>query len=104
MILPADFGWLMLVGLAAQVVDRSMGTGYVVSASALLVTLTVSVVLWLQLGRFTIAAPVALILGAAAGLPLAAFLTRHLPGRAAALGVGIVIFALAAAGLQLSLT
>jgi hypothetical protein len=104
MILPADVGWLMLVGLAAQVVDRSMGSGYAVSASALLVTVTMSVVLWLQLGQFTIAAPVALILGAAAGLPLAGFLTRHLPGRAVALGVGVAIFALAAAGLQLSLT
>jgi len=104
MMLAADFGWLMLVGFAAQVVDRSMGGGYAVTISALLATLTLSIVVWLQLGQVSIVAPVALVLGAAAGLPLAGFLTRHLPGRALSLGVGVVIFAVAAAGLQLSLT
>jgi hypothetical protein len=104
MTLPPDFGWLMLAGLAAQIVDRSLGRGYAVSASALLVTVTLGIVLWLQLGQFAFAAPVALVLGMAAGMPLGAFLTRHLPGRAAALGVGVAVFALAAVGLQLSLT
>jgi len=104
MILPPDFGWLVVVGLAAQLVDRSIGTHYAMSASALLVSLTLSVVLWVQLGRFAFEAPVALLLGAAAGVPLATFLTRRLPRRAAVLGVGLGVFALATAGLHLSLT
>jgi uncharacterized membrane protein YfcA len=104
MILSADFGWLALVGLAAQLIDRAMGTRYATSASALLVTLTLSVVVWLQLGRFSFAAPVALLFGAVIGAPLAALLTRRGSRRAAVLGVGIVVFAVATAALHLSLT
>jgi uncharacterized membrane protein YfcA len=104
MMLPPDIGWLALVGLAAQIVDRAIGTRFATTASALLVTLTLNVVLWLQLGRFAFAGPVALLLGALAGAPLAAFVTRRLPRRALVLGVGVGVFALAAVGLRLSLT
>jgi uncharacterized membrane protein YfcA len=104
MMLPPDIGWLALVGLAAQIVDRAIGTRYATTASAFLVTLTLNVVLWLQLGRFAFAGPVALLLGALAGAPLAAFVTRRLPRRALVLGVGVGVFALAAVGLRLSLT
>jgi uncharacterized membrane protein YfcA len=104
MMLPPDIGWLGLVGLAAQIVDRAIGTRFATTASALLVTLTLNVVLWLQLGRFAFAGPSALLLGALAGAPLAAFVTRRLPRRALVLGVGVGVFALAAVGLRLSLT
>ena len=49
------------------------------SASAFLATLTLNVVLWLQLGRLWYEAPAALLLGALAGAPLAAWVIRHLP-------------------------
>jgi hypothetical protein len=104
MILPPDVGWLALVGLAAQIVDRAIGTRYTTTASALLVTLTLSLVLWLQLGRFAFTGSVALLLGALAGAPLAASVVRHLPRRAVVLSIGVAVFALAAMGLRLSLT
>jgi uncharacterized membrane protein YfcA len=99
-----EFGWFLAVGLAAQLVDRALGTRHAVTASAFLVTLTLNVVLWLQLGRPAYEAPAALLLGAVAGLPLAALLTRHLQQRAAALGIGLVVLAVAMVGLRQSLT
>ena len=104
MILPPDFGWLVVVGLAAQLVDRSLGSGYGITASAFLVTLTLNIVLWLQLGRFAYEAPLALLLGALAGAPLAALVARQLPRRAATFGVGLAVFACGAVGLLHSLT
>jgi uncharacterized membrane protein YfcA len=68
------------VGLAAQLVDRSIGSRSAITASALLVMLTVNVVLSLQLGRLAYDAPLALLLGAVAGAPLAAWMSRQRPG------------------------
>ena len=98
-----EFGWFLAVGLAAQLVDRALGTRHAVTASAFLVTLTLNVVLWLQLGRPAYEAPAALLLGAVAGLPLAAYLT-HLQLRAAALGIGLAVLAVAMVGLRHTLT
>jgi hypothetical protein len=104
MILSPDFGWLVVVGLAAQLVDRSLGTRCAITASVFLVTLTLNAVLWLQLGRFVYEAPLALLVGALVGAPLAILVTRHWARRGAAFGAGLVIFAFAAAGLLHSLT
>jgi uncharacterized membrane protein YfcA len=104
MMLPPDTGWLALVGLAAQLVDRSIGSRNAITASALLVMLTVNAVLSLQLGRLAYEAPLALLLGAVAGAPLAAWMSRQLPRRAAALALGLAVFAFGTAGLVHSLT
>jgi len=47
---------------------------------------------------------VALLIGGAAAAPLAAWVTRHVPQRAAATAVGVVVFALGATGLFATLT
>jgi hypothetical protein len=99
-----EFGWFLAVGLAAQLVDRALGTRHAVTASAFLVTLTLNVVLWLQLGHAAYESPAALLLGAVAGAPLAAFVTRLLRLRAAALGIGLAVLAVAMVGLRHSLT
>jgi uncharacterized membrane protein YfcA len=104
MILSPDFFWLGVVGVAAQLVDRSLGTRYAITASVFLVASTVNLVLWLQLGRVDYEAPLALLAGALVGAPLAILATRHLPRRMAAFGVGLSIFALATAGLLHGLT
>jgi hypothetical protein len=104
MMLAGEFGWFLAVGLAAQFVDRALCTRYAVTASALLVTLTLNVVLWLQLGRSAYESPAALLLGAVAGAPLAAIVTRILRQRAAALGIGLGVLAVAMVGLRHSLT
>jgi uncharacterized protein len=68
------------------------------------VTLSVSVTLWFQIGEFRYDRVIALLVGSAAAAPVAAWLTRHAPARAAATAVGLVAFALAAAGLFITLT
>jgi uncharacterized membrane protein YfcA len=104
MMIAGEFGWFFAVGLAAQLVDRALGTRHAVSASAFLATLTLNVVLWLQLGRLWYEAPGALLLGALAGAPLAVWVTRHLPRRAAVIGIALGALALATVGLRYSLT
>jgi uncharacterized membrane protein YfcA len=49
-------------------------------------------------------APGALLLGALAGAPLAVWVTRHLPRRAAVIGIALGALALATVGLRYSLT
>jgi uncharacterized membrane protein YfcA len=104
MMITAEFGWFFAVGLAAQLVDRSLGTRNAVSASACLATLTFNFALWLQLGHFWYEAPAALLLGALAGAPLAAWVIRHLPRRATVVGIALGALAVATAGLRHSLT
>jgi uncharacterized membrane protein YfcA len=104
MILAGEYGWFLAVGLAAQLVDRALGTRHAVTASAFLATVTLNGVLWLQFGRFAYESPAALLLGAALGAPLAACVSRYLPRRAAVLGIGLAALALATAGLRHSLT
>jgi uncharacterized membrane protein YfcA len=104
MIVAGEFGWFLVVGLAAQLVDRSLGTRHAVTASVFLVTLTLNIVLWLQLGRSAYESPAALLLGALAGAPLATFVTRYLPRRAAVVGIALGALALATVGLRYSLT
>ena len=102
--LSSEFAWFLAVGAAAQLVDRALGTRWAVTASAFLATLTPNIDLWLLLGRPVIESPAALLLGALAGAPLATLVARLLPRRATAVGIGLAALALAALGLQHSLT
>lgn len=68
------------------------------------VTLAISVALWFQVGRVRYDMVVALLIGGASAAPVAAWVTRHVPARAAATAVGLVVFALGAAGLFVTLT
>jgi uncharacterized membrane protein YfcA len=104
MMFAGEIGWFFAVGIAAQLVDRALGTRHAVTASAFLATLTLNGVLWLQFSRFAYESPAALLVGAVAGAPLAAFLTRHLPRRATVLGIGLAALMLATVGLRHSLT
>jgi hypothetical protein len=99
-----EFAWFLAAGAAAQLVDRALGTRWAVTASAFLATLTLNFDLWLLLGRSAIESPAALLLGALAGAPFAALLARLLPRRATAVGIGLAALAVAAVGLQHSLT
>jgi len=62
-----------------------------------------SLTLWLQTGSMRYDMVIALLLGGAAAAPLAAWITRHVPQRAAAGAVGLAVFALACTGLLTSL-
>lgn len=68
------------------------------------VTLAISVTLWFQIGPVRYDVVLALLLGGAAAAPLAAWLTRHAPARAAATAVGLLVFLLGATGLFATLT
>jgi uncharacterized membrane protein YfcA len=104
MMFAGEFGWFLGVGIAAELIDRALGTRHAVTASAFLATLTLNGVLWLQFGRFAYESPAALLVGAVAGAPLAAWVTRYLPQRAAVLGIGLGALILATVGLRHSLT
>lgn len=68
------------------------------------VTLAISVTLWFQIGPVHYDVVLALLIGGAAAAPLAAWLTRHAPARAAATAVGLLVFLLGATGLFATLT
>ena len=68
------------------------------------VTLAISVTLWFQIGPVRYDVVLALLIGGAAAAPLAAWLTRHAPARAAATAVGLLVFLLGATGLFATLT
>ena len=68
------------------------------------VALATSLTLWFQLGQMRYDMVVALLIGGAAAAPLAAWVTRHVPQRAAATAVGLVVFALGATGLFTTLS
>jgi hypothetical protein len=74
MTLAPGFGWFVVVGIAAQLVDRSFGTLYAVTASAFLVTLMLNFALWLQLGSFSLGI-------CRRALPPSALGSSHLPSR-----------------------
>lgn len=74
------------------------------NAVGFFVTLAVSITFWFQLGRLRYDMVLALLLGGAAAAPLAAWVTRVVPQRAAATVVGLVVFVLGASGLFATLT
>lgn len=68
------------------------------------VTLAISATFWLHFETLQYQYIVALLLGGVAAAPLAAWVTKHVPQRAAATAVGLVVFTLGATGLFNSLT
>jgi uncharacterized membrane protein YfcA len=68
------------------------------------VALATSLTLWYQLGEMRYDLVIALLIGGATAAPLAAWVTRHVPQRAAATAVGLIVFVLGATGLFVTLT
>jgi len=79
----------------------AIGTSHAVE---FFVTVAVSVTLWYKLGELRYDLILALIIGGAIAAPLAAWLIRYVPRRAAAMAVGLAVFALGVTGLYNSLT
>ncbi len=75
-----------------------------VNAVEFFVTLAISITLWFQIGPVRYDLVIALLIGGATAAPLAAWVTRHAPARATATAVGLVVFALGATGLFVTLT
>ena len=68
------------------------------------VALGTSIALWTQMGHMRYDMVIGLLIGGAVAAPLSAWVTRHVPARAAATAVGLVVVALGAAGLLEALT
>jgi uncharacterized membrane protein YfcA len=97
--------WLIAVGFAAQLIDGCVGMGYGISNAVIFfVALATSLTLWLQLGTMRYDMVLALLIGGAAAAPIAPWVTSHVPQRAAATAVGVVVFVLGATGLFTTLT
>jgi uncharacterized protein len=97
-------GWGTIVSstmIARGVVPRfAIGTS---NAAIFFVAAAISLTLWFQLGTMRYDMVVALLIGGAAAAPLAAWATRRVPQRVAAVAVGLVVFALGLAGLYSTL-
>jgi uncharacterized membrane protein YfcA len=98
-------GWGTIVTstmIARGVTPRfAIGTS---NAVIFFVALATSLTLWLQLGTMRYDMVLALLIGGAAAAPIAAWVTSHVPQRAAATAVGVVVFVLGATGLFTTLT
>jgi uncharacterized membrane protein YfcA len=98
-------GWGTIVTstmIARGVTPRfAIGTS---NAVIFFVALATSLTLWLQLGTMRYDMVLALLIGGAAAAPIAAWVTSHVPQRAAATAIGVVVFVLGATGLFTTLT
>jgi len=98
-------GWGTIVTstmIARGVMPRyAIGTA---NAVVFFVALATSIALWFQLGQTRYDLVLALLIGGAAAAPLAAWVTCHVPRRAAAIAVGVFLFALGVTGLFDTLT
>jgi uncharacterized membrane protein YfcA len=98
-------GWGTIVTstmIARGVTPRfAIGTS---NAVIFFVALATSLTLWLQLGTMRYDMVLALLIGGAAAAPIAAWVTSHVPQRAATTAVGVVVFVLGATGLFTTLT
>jgi uncharacterized membrane protein YfcA len=98
-------GWGTIVTstmIARGVTPRfAIGTS---NAAIFFVALATSLTLWLQLGTMRYDMVLALLIGGTAAAPIAAWVTSHVPQRAAATAVGVVVFVLGATGLFTTLT
>jgi hypothetical protein len=97
-------GWGTLV--TSSMVARGLPPRYAIgtaNAVEFFVASATSVTLWLALGQLRWDLIVALIAGGVLAAPLAAWITRHVPTRAAAIAVGVAVFSLGAGGLYMSL-
>jgi uncharacterized membrane protein YfcA len=98
-------GWGTIV--TSTMIARGVSPRYAIGTSNAVdffVALATSVALWFQIGQMRYDMVFALLIGGATAAPVAAWVTRHVPQRAAATAVGLVVFVLGAAGLFRTLT
>jgi uncharacterized protein len=93
-------GWGTIV--TSTMIARGVAPRYAIgtaNAVDFFVALATSIALWTQMGHMRYDIVIALLIGGAAAAPLSAWVTRHVPSRAAATAVGVVVVVLGAAGL-----
>ncbi|HJS91663.1 MAG TPA: sulfite exporter TauE/SafE family protein [Steroidobacteraceae bacterium] len=93
-------GWGTIV--TSTMIARGVAPRYAIgtaNAVDFFVALATSIALWTQIGAVRYDMVIALLIGGAAAAPLAAWVTRHVPARAAATAVGLVVVLLGTAGL-----
>lgn len=98
-------GWGTIT--TSTMVARGIPARYAIgtaNAVEFFVTLAISITLWLQLNAFRFDLVLGLLLGGVVAAPLAAWVTRRVPQRLAAVAVGLTVFALGVAGLYSSLS
>jgi uncharacterized membrane protein YfcA len=97
-------GWGTIV--TSTMIARGVTPRYAIgtaNAAVFFVAISTCLTLWMQLGRLRYDMVIALLIGGAVAAPIAAYITRHVPQRAAAGAVGLVVFVLGASGLYASL-
>lgn len=98
-------GWGTIV--TSTMIARGVTPRYAIgtaNAVDFFVALATSIALWTQMGHMRYDLVLALLIGGAAAAPLSAWVTRHIPARAATTAVGLVVVLLGAAGLFNTLT
>lgn len=98
-------GWGTIV--TSTMIARGVPSRYAIgtaNAVVFFVAFATSVTLWLQLRSMRYDLVLGLLLGGAAAAPIAAWITRHVPHRTAAITVGLLVFALGVTGLFRTLT
>jgi uncharacterized protein len=98
-------GWGTIV--TSTMIARGVAPRYAIgtaNAVDFFVALATSIALWTQIGHMRYDLVIALLIGGAMAAPLAAWVTRHVPARAAATTVGVVVVLLGAAGLLSALS
>lgn len=97
-------GWGTIV--TSTMVARGVPPRYAIgtaNAVEFFVTLSISAAFWFQLGAFRYDLVIALLLGGAVAAPVAAWVTKWVPQRAAGIAVGTAVFLLGVTGLYNSL-
>jgi hypothetical protein len=97
-------GWGTIV--TSTMIARGVAPRYAIgtaNAVDFFVALGTSIALWTQMGHMRYDMVIALLIGGAVAAPLSAWVTRHVPARAAATAVGLVVVLLGTAGLVTTL-
>jgi len=98
-------GWGTIV--TSTMIARGVTPRYAIgtaNAVDFFVALATSIALWTQMGHMRYDMVIALLIGGAVAAPLSAWVTRHVPARAAATAVGLLVVFLGAAGLFATLS
>lgn len=97
-------GWGTIV--TSTMVARGVPPRYAIgtaNAAVFFVSIGTCLTLWVHLGTMRYDMVIALLIGGAVAAPIAAYITRHVPQRAAAAVVGLVVFVLGVSGLYATL-
>jgi len=98
-------GWGTIV--TSTMIAKGIAPRYAIgtaNAVDFFVALATSIALWAQMGHMRYDMVIALLIGGAVAAPLSAWVTRHVPARAAATAVGLAVALLGAAGLLAALS